>query len=156
MLDEEKDENHENLDISDDDLLNENLEEDDLLAEFESILGKQPEKPKEKKQTKKTKAKTFPKKINSKKTIPKKSTIKKAKIDGETMKEFSIFLLNKAKIYEEIAFKTIIRKIPKEWHFKEEILIDVLETMIENNAIHSIKMKMTASSLKFYPQSQKE
>ena len=130
-------------DISDDILLNEDLD-DPLLAEAEALLGI---------------AKPTPKKISQKpKKVPEKAKLpqnheksgSKAIINKQTMKEFTVFILKKAKVYEEISFETILRKLPPSWNFTEPILIDVLEALIESKTITAIKMKMTALSLKFY------
>ena len=132
-------------DISDDILLNEDLD-DPLLAEAEALLGvatpsRKPKKAITPKPAQK-KGKASP--------VEKKST-KKAVINKQTMKEFTVFILKKAKIYEEIGFETILRKLPPAWNFSEPILIDILEAIIESNTITAIRLKMTATSLKFYP-----
>ena len=131
-------------DISDDELLNEDLD-DPLMAEAEALMGFDKPTPKKKKivTSKKTQ-----KEKKTEKTDPKIS--KGAVINKQTMKEFTVFILKKAKIYEEIAFETILRKIPLSWNFTEPILIDILEAIIESNTVTAIRMKMTASSLKFY------
>ncbi|UYP46201.1 hypothetical protein NEF87_002486 [Candidatus Lokiarchaeum ossiferum] len=131
-------------DIPDDILLNEDLD-DPLLAEAEALLGiaKPGSKPKKNLTPKKTE--------EDKKSIQTEPKIlKKAVISKQTMKEFTIFILKKAKIYEEIAFETILRKLNPAWNFTEPVLIDVLEAIIESNTVTAIKMKMTANSLKFY------
>lgn len=82
-----------------------------------------------------------------------KSTLNQPKpiINKETMTAFAQYLLKIEKIYEEIGFNTLLRKIPKAWHFNEDTIIDIMEVLIENHTIKTFDMKMTATSIKFYP-----
>ena len=134
------------LEVDDDILLNEDLEDDLLLQEAEAFFG--PSK------AKNTPAKTLRPPKNEVVPIEEaKTDIKKPVILKTTMKELQQFMVSKAKIFEEMAFHTILRKLPPTWHFTEPILIDVLEALIENDVFQKEKMslKMTASSVKFYP-----
>lgn len=158
-----------NDDLLDDDLLSDDLDNDPLLKEAASLLGvpieksvKQTEaKSKVNKQIKPTLkiTKDNMKQGNSpaieESTELEKLPIKKSKlkpvINKKTMTEFAQYLIKSEKIYEEISFQTILRKIPKDWNYDEEILIDVLEVLIEKHTIPSFDMKMTRNSLKFYP-----
>ena len=141
------DENLNPDDIPDDILLNEDLD-DPLLDEMDAILHGKEYKPKPKPEMKEKKDKQYNNQTESKPNIPNLS--KNSKITKQIEKEFTIFLLKKSKSYEEISFKTILRKIPKVWQFTEPILIDTIENIIENKGISSFNMKMTADSLKFY------
>ncbi len=136
-------------DISDDILLNEDLD-DPLFAEAEALLGPIPG----------LKKKSIEKKVikNKKGNSNQKSTSQislKPQDSAEMIKEFSIFLLKKAKIYEEIGFDTILRKFSSNWNLSKPQLVDVLENIIENKVISSIDLKMTANSLKFYSKRKK-
>jgi len=134
-------------DISDDILLNEDLN-DPLLDEMDAILHGKDYKPKPKPEIKQKIDKDSKNQTDSKPNIP--NIPKNTKITKQILKEFTIFLLKKSKSYEEISFQTILRKIPKEWLFTELNLIDTIENIIENKGISSFDMKMTSSSLKFY------
>jgi len=134
-------------DISDDILLNEDLD-DPLLDEMDAILHGKDYKPKPKPEPKQKIDKNSKNQTDSKPNIS--NIPKNSKITKQILKEFSIFLLKKSKSYEEISFQTILRKIPKEWQFTELKLIDTIENIIENKGISSFNMKMTAKSLKFY------
>jgi len=134
-------------DISDDILLNEDLD-DPLLDEMDAILHGKDYKPKPKPELKQKFDKNSKNQTDSKPNIP--NIPKNTKITKQILKEFTIFLLKKSKSYEEISFQTILRKIPKEWLFTELVLIDTIENIIENKGISSFNMKMTANSLKFY------
>jgi len=134
-------------DISDDILLNEDLD-DPLLDEMDAILHGKDYKPKPKPEPKQKIDKNSKNQTDSKPNIP--NIPKNTKITKQILKEFTIFLLKKSKSYEEISFQTILRKIPKEWLFTELVLIDTIENIIENKGISSFNMKMTANSLKFY------
>lgn len=137
-------------DISDDDLLNEDLE-DPLLDEVDSLLDNKPKNKTQESEPKKAPEKSKPEVQSHPKStgaLPKSTgESKKIIISKDVAKEFTIFLLQKQKIYEEIGFDTILRKIPKQWGFSEPILIDLIEILIEKNAING---KMTAHSLKFH------
>ena len=134
-------------DIPDDILLNEDLD-DPLLDEMDAILHGKEYKPKPKPELKKNLGNYSKNQTEPKPNIP--NIPKNTKITKQIVKEFTIFLLKKSKSYEEISFKTILRKIPEEWHFTELILIDTIENIIENKGISSFNMKMTSNSLKFY------
>ncbi|MHA1474976.1 MAG: hypothetical protein ACTSQ5_07290 [Promethearchaeota archaeon] len=134
-------------DISDDILLNEDLD-DPLLDEMDAILHGKDYKPKPKPEPKQKINENSKNQTDSKPKIP--NIPKNTKITKQILKEFTIFLLKKSKSYEEISFQTILRKIPKEWQFTERYLIDTIENIIENKGISSFNMKMTANSLKFY------
>lgn len=134
----------ESLDISDEILLNEDLDDDLLLAEAEAFFGP----------TKKPQVKTLIKPKDVVVPIEEPQTdLHKPVILKTTMKELQQFMVSKAKIYEEMAFHTILRKLPPTWHFTEPVLIDVLEALIENEVFQKEKLtlKITASSVKFYP-----
>ena len=135
-------------DIPDDILLNEDLD-DPLLDEMDAILHGNEYKQRPKSEQKQNFDNNLKNQTDSKsnKTYHPKNT----KITKQIEKEFTIFLLKKSKSYEEMSFQTILRKIPKEWQFTELVLIDTIESIIENKGITSFNMKMTASSLKFYP-----
>jgi len=135
-------------DIPDDILLNEDLD-DPLLDEMDAILHGKEYKPKPKPEPTQKIDNNSKNQTDSKIYVPK--SHENAKISKQILKEFTIFLLKKSKSYEEISFKTILRKIPNEWQFTELILIDTIENLIENKGISSFNMKMTANSLKFYP-----
>ncbi len=134
-------------DISDDILLNEDLD-DPLLDEMDAILHGKEYKPKPKPEPKQKIDKNSKNQAEIKPIIP--NIPRNTKITKQILKEFTIFLLKKSKSYEEISFQTILRKIPKEWQFTELKLIDTIENIIENKGISSFNMKMTANSLKFY------
>ena len=135
-------------DIPDDILLNEDLD-DPLLDEMDAILHGKKYKPTPKPELKQKLDKNSINQIDSKPDIS--HLPENTKISKQILKEFTIFLLKKSKSYEEISFQTILRKIPKEWQLTESILIDAIENIIESKGISSFNMKMTASSLKFYP-----
>ena len=136
--------------ISDEDLLNEDLD-DPLFDEVDSLLDVKPKvKPKEpepKKLAEKAKPEVQIQSKNVGSGVKSTGESKKVVISKEVVKELTIFLLQKQKIYEEIGFDTILRKIPKQWGFNEPILIDLLEILIEKDAIGA---KMTAHTLKFF------
>jgi hypothetical protein len=133
----------ESLEIDDDILLNEDLDDDLLLQEVEAFFGPA------KKSSVKTPIK--PKEVALPSEEPQ-TNIQKPVILKTTMKELQQFIVAKAKMYEEMAFHTILRKLPPKWHFTEPVLIDILEALIENDVFHKEKLtlKMTASSVKFY------
>jgi len=137
----------ESLEIDDDILLNEDLDDDLLLQEAESFLGKA-------KNEKNTTVHSLkgPKNVVLPIEEPQ-SNSQNPVILKTTMKDLQQFMIAKAKIYEEMAFHTILRKIPSKWHFTEPVLIDILEALIENDMFHKDKLalKMTAHSVKFYP-----
>ena len=136
-----------NDDISDDILLNEDLD-DPLLDEMDAILHGKKYKPKPKPELKQNLNKNSNNQIDSKPDIS--HLPNNIKISKQILKEFTIFLLKKSKSYEEMSFQTMLRKIPKEWQFTEPILIDAIENIIESKGISSFNMKMTANSLKLY------
>ena len=135
-------------DIPDDILLNEDLD-DPFLDEMDAILHGKKYKAKPKPEVKQKVDRNSKNQTNSKPDIS--HLPENAKISKQNIKEFTIFLLKKSKSYEEISFQTILRKIPKEWQFTEPILIDAIENIVESKSISSFNMKMTATSLKFYP-----
>ncbi len=139
-------------DIPDDILLNEDLD-DPLFDELDAILQGKTYKPKPN-----IKQRIQAKEISNKKSkntarieTSKAASIGNLKINKQILKELKLFLLKKSKIYEEISFQTMLRKIPNEWGFSEANLIDAVENIIENKGITSINLKMTANSIKFYP-----
>jgi len=134
-------------DIPDDILLNEDLD-DPLLDEMDAILHGKKYNPKPKLELKQNLNRNPNNQTDFKPDIS--HIPKKTKISKQILKEFTIFLLKKSKIYEEISFQTLLRKIPKEWQFTESILIDAIENIIDNEGISSFNMKMTANSLKLY------
>ena len=141
--------------VSEDVLLYEDLDDDLLLQEAEAFFG--PVSPK--KTRKPTVKPTVKPLIKPKKVTPPiekpPMDLQKPVISKTTMKELQQFMVSKAKIYEEMAFHTILRKISPKWHFTEPVLIDVLEALIEKEVFKKEKLtlKMTASSVKFYPNS---
>ncbi len=135
-------------DIPDDILLNEDLD-DPFLDEMDAILHGKKYNPKPKPEVKQRMDRNSKNQIDSKPDIS--HLPENAKISKQILKEFTIFLLKKSKSYEEISFQTILRKIPNEWQFTDQILIDTIENIIESKSVSSFNMKMTATSLKFYP-----
>ena len=135
-------------DVPDEILLNEDLD-DPLLDEMDAILHGKEYKSKPKPELQQGLDKNPINQTYSKTYIQ--NSPDNAIITKQIEKEFTIFLLKKSKSYEEISFQTILRKIPKEWHFNEAILIDAIEKIIENKGISSFNLKMTANSLKLYP-----
>ena len=141
------------LEIDNDLLLNEDLDDDLLLQEAEAFFG-----PVSPKKTRKSLEKPLVKTLNKPKNAapllekPGKNLMNPV-ISKTTMTELQQFMVTKAKIYEEMAFHTILRKIPSNWNFSEPALIDVLEILIEKEMFKKAKLslKMTASSVKFYP-----
>ncbi|MHA1744932.1 MAG: hypothetical protein ACTSWW_02965 [Promethearchaeota archaeon] len=131
------------LEIEDDILLNEDLDDDLLLQEAEAFFG-----PAKKTTVKKP---IKPKEVALSIEEPQ-TNIKKPVILKTTMRELQQFMVAKAKMYEEMAYHTILRKLPPKWHFTEPVLIDILEALIENDVFDKEKLtlKMTASSVKFY------
>ena len=134
-------------DIPDDILLNEDLD-DPLLDEMDAILHGKEYKPRPKAEKKPNLVNNSKNQTDSKSNIT--NIPNSIKIRKQIVKEFTIFLLKKSKSYDEMSFQTILRKIPTEWKFTEPLLIDIIESIIENKGITSFNMKMTASSLKFY------
>ncbi len=147
------DENSITDDIPDNILLNEDLD-DPLLDEMDAILHGKVYKPKPKPEITQNLDDNSKNQESPKVIIP--NPPENAKITKQILKEFTIFLLKKSKSYDEISFPTIIRKIPKDWQFTEPVLIDAIEKIIESKGISSFNMKMTASSLKFYPTKKKK
>ena len=142
-----------NEDLMNDDLLMDDLENDPLLQEAASLLGvpaenKVQEKPVREKPTKKTRQ--IEKKSSIATKLPTKTGTKPV-INKKTMTEFANALIKYENLYEEIGFHTILRKLPKDWNYTEDVIIDLLEVLIEKHTIHTFDMKMTANSLKFYP-----
>ena len=134
--------------ISDDILLNEDLDDDLLLQEAEAFFGPTTKK------TSTTSEKTLIRPKSAVIPIEEPHTeLQKPVILKTTMKDLQQILVAKAKIYEEMAFHTILRKIPPKWHFTESVLIDILEALIENDMFHldKLTLKLTANSVKFYP-----
>ncbi len=145
----------------DEELFLDDLEDDPLLQEAASILGMPPQKKKStpKNNTKNQAQETVTqqeKKENSSHGDLKSAVKEKPVINKETMTAFAQYLIKIEKIYEEISFHTILRKIPKQWHFAEEAIIDILEVLIENHTIPTFDMKMTTHSVKFYPVGSKQ
>ena len=140
-------------DIPDDILLNEDLD-DPFLDEMDAILHGKKYNPKPKPGVKQILDRNTNNQTLSKTNIT--GSVGNAKITKQILKEITIFLLKKSKSYEEISFQTILRKIPIEWQFTESILIDAIENIIESKGISSFNMKMTVSSLKFYPINKKK
>jgi hypothetical protein len=166
--DEEDEEDIDGLeDISDEELLNEPLD-DELDPEIISILN-QPLKSEEASSPTSVKSNiTSSTKITSsgKESIRKeekiaslqqasikpinqgKKTTQAVKpIPAAVIRQFTLFLIEKAKYYEEISFDTILRKIPPAWDIREEsVLIDLIEKILEHGLLQG---KITAHSLKF-------
>ena len=149
-------------DIPDDLLLNDDFDDDPLMAEMSGLLGTAAPKVKANViNTNKSSSKkdtTINPRGKQKTTIQKKAVSKtnptlhqsKAKDLAFTkamIKDFTLFMLKKAKIYDEISYYTIIRKLPPKLRLSEERLIDLLEKIIEKGGLQA---KLTATAVKYY------
>lgn len=145
-------------DVPDDVLLNEELDD----TELDSILTEFNVKPEKKPKVNLSDPKITVSTVNDKpigteklQNASKSPLIKPSasrsplKLPVGILKDFTLWLQQKSAIYEEIAFLTILRKIPATWGISdEELLIDLLEKLIEEKIVNG---KLTATSLKFYP-----